>query len=673
MQRHLHRRGGIWWVRLVVPTRLRQAVGRREYSQSCKTHDLTIAKMVAAVLLARWRRLLLALESHPMSIDVLKLVEGSPFLTRNGYFSLATAADLSGIGINALVQAAADGRLDLYCRVARLDGFVIHIGELILQTAFTTPAGKTLIRDSAPRIPSREAMPADSYEDTVSGVVPIFEPREFADEILAGDSTNVLVKLIARSGSEVFIPGEPVLVAIDRLEVRVEAVERLRLRLKQDMPIDGLTRAVELRRADRVTTASSLGKKAHKRISEAIAEFAREELRQTCGNPKERERIQTGIGLLIEFMGDLRLDEIDADVLRRFRDEHLCTVPSRLNHAASRFKTSGVKDTIAAIAESGADWPIMSAAERDQRMTWICRMFRWLKGDWLNEDPSAPLRGVSVLAKDEQKIESQKKNGKKRQPFTSDELTLIFSQSWFQTGNGQIAEATAMNQKWCSYQYWLPLMCLHAGQRIKELSQLHLSDVRQTKTGVWYLDINENTADKSLKNGESARVVPLHQVLIDAGFVEWCERLKKEGFQRLFPDLPWSSVTGYAKESIRSMSMMLAGLGMPRDNTKVFHSLRHTANNALIRHALDGSVPDMIRLRLLGHAGGKGENIESYFEDFVADESAKYVQILNFGLPKIARFDIEDGVKSIRSALARKHGLRKNKEDMGPLTLVATN
>ena len=132
----------------------------------------------------------------------------------------------------------------MYCRVARLEGFVSHIGELGLQTEFATPAGKKRLRNSAPRIPSREAMPADSYEDTVSGVVPIFDSREFANEILTGDHTNALVKLIARSGSEVFIPGEPVFVAIDRLEVRVEAVERLRLRLQQDMPTDSLARAV---------------------------------------------------------------------------------------------------------------------------------------------------------------------------------------------------------------------------------------------------------------------------------------------------------------------------------------------------------------------------------------------------------------------------------------------
>ena len=177
----------------------------------------------------------------------------------------------------------------------------------------------------------------------------------------------------------------------------------------------------------------------------------------------------------------------------------------------------------------------------------------------------------------------------------------------------------------------------------------------------------ETTPDKSLKNGESQRVVPLHPLLIQAGFVEWCERLRREGFQRVFPELSWEPVSGYSKEAKRRMSAMLSGLGMPRDNTKVFHSLRHTANNAFIRLALVGQVPEIVRLRLLGHKAGEGENLESYFTDFQADENDRYVALLDFKLPPIAKFDADKGINFIRSALQRKHGARRGLEDMGPL------
>jgi integrase len=152
--------------------------------------------------------------------------------------------------------------------------------------------------------------------------------------------------------------------------------------------------------------------------------------------------------------------------------------------------------------------------------------------------------------------------------------------------------------------------------------------------------------------------------------VEWCERLRREGFQRVFPELSWEPVSGYSKEAKRRMSAMLNGLGMPRDNTKVFHSLRHTANNAFIRLALDGQVPEIIRLRVLGHKAGDGENIESYFADFQADENARFVALLNFHLPDITKFDAVEGVNSIRAAVKRKQGKRRSLEDMGPLNRV---
>ncbi|WP_432280023.1 DUF6538 domain-containing protein [Polaromonas hydrogenivorans] len=35
----------MWWTRLVVPKRLREAAGRREFMQSTRTHELAIARL----------------------------------------------------------------------------------------------------------------------------------------------------------------------------------------------------------------------------------------------------------------------------------------------------------------------------------------------------------------------------------------------------------------------------------------------------------------------------------------------------------------------------------------------------------------------------------------------------------------------------------------------------
>ncbi len=71
-----YRRGDVWWARLAVPARLRQAAGRREFVQSCRTTDKHAGRVVAAALLARWRRQLFELEGG--QVDIEKLVGGGP-------------------------------------------------------------------------------------------------------------------------------------------------------------------------------------------------------------------------------------------------------------------------------------------------------------------------------------------------------------------------------------------------------------------------------------------------------------------------------------------------------------------------------------------------------------------------------------------------------------------
>ena len=665
MSSHIVRRGGIWWARLVVPARLRAAAGRREFTQSCRTHESAIAKLVAAVLLSGWRKNLLELDYRTMPVDVLKLVAGSPVLSSGGYVPMDEAANLSGIGVQQLLRSVAGGKLQLFCRLSWVSGVVMSVRALGLERARKLPFGRTVIRESAPVIPSPQEMPEDAYEDTENGVMRVFQEAEVVQEILAKRLKAVTVRLFVRRNLSIFVPHEPPTIAIEQFEVLGSAVDALRQQLRLQVSKDALDGAQERRITEMQGAASSAGKKASKRFSEGLAAFAKEALPQSNKNPKERERIRSGIGLFVELVGDPMLGDIDGDTLRAFRDGPLATVPARLNHAETKFKTKGVKATIAAIQKSGESWPVMSAAERDQRITWLCRMFGWLTGEWLREDPSSNLRGVSVQSKEQRKRAKQVK--KERKPFTQVELTQIFSQSWFQTGDGKAAIELGINRKWSPIEFWLPLLSLHAGQRIRELCQLHLSDVRQTDAGVWYVDINEGTPDKSLKNGESRRVVPVHPVLIDAGFIEWCERLRQEGFQRVFPDMIWEPTTGYSKEAKRRMSAMLLGLGMPRDNTKVFHTLRHTANNAFLRLEMDLLVPEKIRLRVMGHKAGEDEGSTTYFADFDADETAKFVKLLDFKLPLIAKFHADEGVKAIRSALARKRGTRRNREDMGPV------
>jgi integrase len=368
--------------------------------------------------------------------------------------------------------------------------------------------------------------------------------------------------------------------------------------------------------------------------------------------------MRTGIALLIEFEGDQRVGEIDSELLRHFRDIHLASMPANENRVRSMYGTNSMTESIRALA--GTDWPRMSASERDLRMKWIARMFRWAHDQkWIRDDPCTGLRKESVLTKAERtRAESARRA---REAFTHEELQRIFSAQWFASGRGEKTKAGTY-RTFQPFHYWLPLLGYFTGARINELAQLHLADVREDGS-VWYVDINRKTPDKSLKNEWSARKVPIHSKLIELGFHEWCEKLRRSGYRRLFPELSWNSTNRYAKEPIRVMSQYLEDLGMARDGTKVFHSFRHGLNNALQKGT---SMPDWMRKRLMGHEPGSGVNERSYLSDPKPSDVSAYLQLLTIEIPHIARFGLDEGIEAINDALRRKGGGRGAQESMGP-------
>jgi hypothetical protein len=67
-----------------------------------------------------------------MSIDFLKLVEGSPLLTGGGWTTLAEAEGLSGISQNQLLRAVAGGSLKLFYRLVQVVGHDLPFDSLEL-------------------------------------------------------------------------------------------------------------------------------------------------------------------------------------------------------------------------------------------------------------------------------------------------------------------------------------------------------------------------------------------------------------------------------------------------------------------------------------------------------------------------------------------------------------
>lgn len=681
MSSHLSRRGGIWWARLAVPERLRDLAGRREFSQSTKTHEVHIAKLVASILVANWRRQLLELECCPMTPDILKLIGPASALTAGTHLPIAAAVESTGIKQAELLRLSAGGQMPLFCRVSQVTGYVLSTEVLELVNFEQGPSGGYVL-------PSLSQMPVSASEVVLSCLlaIPTFEVKAIAGAILAEglDAVDLLAFDAPDAPGKLFVPNDAVRVGVGALEVRADAVAIVHRRIGARITADQIERAQAAQATSVKGAAMSVGKNANKRFSEALEAYAT----TSSGIPgcvvslTEQGQKRRGCALFIELVGDLALADVTADRLRAFR-EALKSLPAKPNNIRKKYQRETMKATFAALRDDGVPWSVMSESAQHERMQWVNQMFRWLVAqEWLKENPMASVLGEQTKTAVERNADRRAKikrsaagvedDSDDREPFTPEELRLIFSQRHYQTGNGSHLKG---NARWYPFEYWLPIIALHSGCRIKEVSQLHLNDISQSPDGVWYFDIHEATIDKSLKNQSATRQIPLSPVLIDLGLIEYRDRLVYEGFNRLFPELTWAkSDARYAKESVRKMSLMFGRLGMPRDGTKVFHCLRANFNDAMLRVPLPSLAFDnpklvvFAQMKIIGH---KVDDVNGkHYTSVTLSEQQLIVSGISHNLPSIAKFEIDFGVEQVRIAIDKKQGFRHGREDMGPLNPI---
>lgn len=142
------------------------------------------------------------------------------------------------------------------------------------------------------------------------------------------------------------------------------------------------------------------------------------------------------------------------------------------------------------------------------------------------------------------KESSAKKRRKRRLPFDTDDLDLIFGSDIYTKhlrSSGQSGEAS----------YWLPVLLYYTGARPEEVAGMALQDIVQAADGGWYFNIVDRPSGedhdlfedvpqshrRTLKNGHSIRRVPVAHELIDLGLLRYMEWLRGQGKTVLFPTL----------------------------------------------------------------------------------------------------------------------------------------
>jgi len=195
------------------------------------------------------------------------------------------------------------------------------------------------------------------------------------------------------------------------------------------------------------------------------------------------------------------------------------------------------------------------------------------------------------------RMKEKKRDRDKRNAFRQDELRKVFRHTLWtgQRSRARRHEAGSLVVK--DGQYWCPLISSVTGARLEEISALMIDDI-QTEDGIYFFVFDQNEI-RDIKTEASRRRVPIHSALIDAGFLDHVQSMKRRGSRAVFPEMaPGATAKSkYGKKLGYNWRKTLKIIldGNPR--LLCFHSLRHFVNNQ-IRDLND--VPCLVRLNIMG-------------------------------------------------------------------------
>lgn len=191
-----------------------------------------------------------------------------------------------------------------------------------------------------------------------------------------------------------------------------------------------------------------------------------------------------------------------------------------------------------------------------------------------------PVAELEVMPKISAKQEALRQ--KPRFPYQSNHLNALFSSEWYDPNSS--AWRGKMRDD-LGARYWIPLICMWHGLRVSEAAQLQVEDVSLDQMCIVVRDGETDFGpDRSVKNAASMRIVPIHPVLLEQGFIDFIRSIlnhysKGPLFPAALPERDGKSPKwgrAYEQPFVRFMRDKL-GFGNGYGN----HSFRHSLEDRI--------------------------------------------------------------------------------------------
>lgn len=176
-----------------------------------------------------------------------------------------------------------------------------------------------------------------------------------------------------------------------------------------------------------------------------------------------------------------------------------------------------------------------------------------------------------------------------RMPFEKEELERIFDSELYKTRK-------------VPHAFWPPLIALMTGARVNEIAQLYVDDIVndiEDMSDAWRIMIVAKRPDQRVKNKSSLRSIPVHPKLIELGFLQYVEDMRRLKYKRVFPSLLYKEASGYGDTVSEFFLAYLRNKVKIDDPLKVFHSFRHW----FCHHLFNSSGKERMQVvAITGHA-----------------------------------------------------------------------
>ncbi|MBU1324318.1 MAG: tyrosine-type recombinase/integrase [Alphaproteobacteria bacterium] len=585
----------MWFVRREVPTDVRERIGKSLFFQTTGTSHEADAKIVRDRLWREWDAQIAearALGDGPVVTleNALSAIEAWRWRRCRIASGVAGVEEMARAGVAALFPGA-DLGVGGIARYTTDDYFTLPSNAFKSREVQTSPAVQMLIG----RLVAITSRPADWSR--VDGFDDLLDAA-----LVEGGALGAIAPSVRSAVRPAF--------AKALLEVTEhEEAERRRAA----MLILSRAPANTLRMEGEAGFVVRLGDKT---VAEVIASYRKE--RDQADTEKQYGHI---FKCLLELIGpDVPIWAVGREEILEIR-RLLYALPA---HATKRFKDKPFLEVIQMTEDE--DKPKLSTNTVRSYMKNLNAVFNYAK-NVLRQMDFNPVTGL-IPGKDD---------SVSRRAFTREEQDLVFT--------GLEPQRTGD-----SAHYWVPAILAFSGARANEIAQLRSSDIKTAK-GIPYIDLGKfddngrRIDDRQVKTGASFRAIPIHAELVAGGFLDFVARRRKEGAERLFPELSPNVFNNYAHEISRKFGIHLDRIGLTTP-ALVLHSFRHQLRTFGRRARLHPSEIDAIggwKSPGIGAAYGDDRSVE------MIELNAANLSLIDFGGFKLATTNLPTQPKTLAS------------------------